>query len=89
MVRNDETRFREFPSAFQIDPSWYERYWLQQPAPRKPGLVAFFRRIISQQRLTGRQDLAASNNAPSIAGVRKWFTDAGRATAAMLSDYRQ
>jgi hypothetical protein len=48
MTRNAETRVREFPILFQVDPSWYERYWLQQPAPRKPGILAFFRRILWQ-----------------------------------------
>ena len=32
---------------FQVDPSWYERYWWHDSAPRKPGLFAFFRRILS------------------------------------------
>ncbi len=49
MARNDESRVREFPSAFQVDPSWYERYWWQQPAPRQPVIFDFFRRIFSRQ----------------------------------------
>jgi hypothetical protein len=61
MARNDETRVREFPMFFQVDPSWYERHWLQQPAPRKPGIFAFFRRILSQQRLTRRQDAQSAS----------------------------
>jgi hypothetical protein len=73
MARNDETRVSEFFIPFQVDPSWYERYWWQQPAPRKPGIFAFFRRILSQQRLTRRQDPAASNNAPAIVGLHKWL----------------
>lgn len=61
MARNDETRVGELLIPFQVDPSWYERYWLQQPAPRKPGIFAFFRRILSQQRLTRRQDVRADH----------------------------
>jgi len=30
---------------------------------------------------------AASNNAPAIVALRKWFTDAGRATEAALPEY--
>ena len=56
MARNDETRVGGFPRLFQVDPSWYERDWLQEPAPRKPGTFAFLRRIISQLQLTRRQD---------------------------------
>ena len=41
--------------SFQVDPSWYERYWWHDSGPRKPGIFAFFRRILSQQRLTRRQ----------------------------------
>ena len=59
MARNDETRVGAFPRLFQVDPTWYERDWLQEPAPRKPGIFAFFRRIVSQLRLTGRQDARA------------------------------
>ena len=61
MARNDETRAREFLALFQVDPSWYERYWWQEPAPRKRGIFAFFRRILSQQRLTRRQDVRADH----------------------------
>ena len=39
---------------FRVDPSWYERYWWHDSAPRKPGIFAFFRRILSQQRLSRR-----------------------------------
>jgi hypothetical protein len=62
MARNDKTCAREFLALFQVDPSWYERYWLQQPAPRKPGIFAFFRRILSQLRLTRRQDAQAEHS---------------------------
>jgi len=62
MARNEETRVRGFPILFQVDPSWYERYWLQEPAPRKPGIFAFFRRLLSQQRLTRRQDVPADHH---------------------------
>ena len=55
MARNEEPRAWESLMLFQVDPSWYERYWLQQPAPRKPGKFAFFRRILSQLRLTRRK----------------------------------
>jgi hypothetical protein len=57
MARNDETRARDFLACFQVDPSWYERYWWQEPAPRKPGIFAFFRRILSQQRWARRRDV--------------------------------
>jgi hypothetical protein len=57
MARNGETRGRKFLTVFQVDPSWYERYWLQELAPRKPSMFAFFCRILSQQRLAKRQDL--------------------------------
>jgi hypothetical protein len=33
--------------AFHVDPSWYENYWWRDSAPRKLGLLAFFRRIVS------------------------------------------
>ena len=64
MARKDETGVPEFLIPFQVDQSWYERYWLQQPAPRKPGIFAFFRRILSQQRLTRRQDVRAEHEIP-------------------------
>jgi hypothetical protein len=41
MARNDE----RFQIPFQVDPSWYERYWWHDPAPRRPGVFAFFRRL--------------------------------------------
>jgi hypothetical protein len=31
------------PCAFQTDPSWYETYWYEEPAPRRPS--PFSRRI--------------------------------------------
>ena len=62
MARKDETGVPGFLIPFQVDPSWYERYWLQQPAPRKPGIFAFFRRILSQLRLTRRQDAQAEHS---------------------------
>lgn len=52
MARDDKTRVGGFPRLFQVDPSWYERAWLQEPAPQKPGMFAFLRRIFSQLRLT-------------------------------------
>ena len=27
-------------SAFQVDSSWYEEYWLTPPKPRPPGMIA-------------------------------------------------
>jgi hypothetical protein len=61
MARNGEAYVREFPIPFQVDPSWYDRYWLQQPAAPKPGIFAFFRRILSQRRLTRRQGVRADH----------------------------
>jgi len=55
MARDDETRVGECPRLFQVDPSWYETAWLQEPAPRKAGIFAFLRRVFSQLRLTRRQ----------------------------------
>jgi uncharacterized protein len=60
MARKDE----RFLIPFQVDPSWYERYWWQAPAPRRPGIFAFFRRILSQQRLIRRQDVRADHQIP-------------------------
>jgi len=34
-----------WPRLFQVDPSWYERYWWSDPAPRRLNAFAFFRRI--------------------------------------------
>ena len=62
MARNEEPRAGESLRLFQVDPSWYERYWLQEPAPRKPGIFAFFRRLLSQPRLTRRQDGQAEHS---------------------------
>jgi hypothetical protein len=64
MARKDETGVPEFLIPFQVDQSWYERYWWQDSAPRKPGLFAFFRRILSRQRLTRRQDVRADHEIP-------------------------
>jgi hypothetical protein len=47
MARNDETGVPEFLIPFHVDRSWYERYWWHDSAPRKPGIFAFFRRILS------------------------------------------
>jgi hypothetical protein len=55
---------------FHVDPSWYERYWWQDSAPRKPGIFAFFRRILSQQRLTRRQDVRADPQIPHSPSMR-------------------
>ena len=62
MARNDETGVPEFLIPFQVDRSWYERYWWHDSAPRKPGIFAFFRRILSQLRLTRRQDAQAEHS---------------------------
>jgi hypothetical protein len=51
---------------FHVDPSWYERYWWHDSAPRKPGIFAFFRRILSQQRTTRRQDVRADHRIPAL-----------------------
>ena len=64
MARNEEPRAGESLMLFQVDPSWYERYWWQDSAPRKPGIFAFFRRILSQQRLTRRQDVRTDHEIP-------------------------
>lgn len=57
MARNDETRARDFLACFHVDPSWYERYWWQEPTPRKSGLFAFFRRVLSQRPWARRRDV--------------------------------
>src|SRR6201984_2365204 len=64
VARNDETCAREFLIPFRVDRSWYERYWWHDSAPRKPGIFAFFRRILSQQRTTRRQDVRADHRIP-------------------------
>jgi hypothetical protein len=61
MLRDDETRVGGFPRLFQVDPSWYERAWLQEPAPRKPGIFAFLWWIFSQPRLTRSQGARAEH----------------------------
>ena len=55
---------------FHVDPSWYERYWWHDSAPRKPGIFAFFRRILSQQRMTRRQDVRADHRIPHSPSMR-------------------
>lgn len=57
MARKDKTGVPEFLIPFQVDQSWYERYWWQDSARRKGGIFAFFRRILSQHRLAMRQDV--------------------------------
>src|ERR1043165_2621051 len=52
--------------VFHVDPSWYERYWWQDSAPRKSTIFAFFRRILSQQRPTRRQDVRADHRDPAL-----------------------
>jgi hypothetical protein len=32
---------------FQVDPSWYERHWWSDPAPRRRNAFASFHRILS------------------------------------------
>ena len=59
MARKDETGVPEFLIRFQVDQSWYERYWWQDSARRQRGIFAFFRRILSRQRSAGRQDVRA------------------------------
>src|SRR3954467_3484352 len=65
MARNEKTDVPEFLIPFQVDQSWYERYWWQDSAPRKPGIFAFFRRILSQQRVAAAAllDVRASRQA--------------------------
>jgi hypothetical protein len=55
---------------FHVDPSWYERYWWHDSAPRKSGIFAFFRRILSQQRTTRRQDVRADHRIPHSPSMR-------------------
>jgi hypothetical protein len=55
---------------FHVDPSWYERYWWDDSAPRNPGIFAFFRRILSQQRTTGRQDVRPDHRIPHSLSTR-------------------
>jgi hypothetical protein len=70
MARNDETGVPEFLIPFQVDRSWYERYWWHDSAPRKPGIFAFFRSILSQQRLTRHQDVRADHQIPHSPSMR-------------------
>jgi hypothetical protein len=62
MARKDETGVPEFLIPFQVDQSWYERYWWQDSARRKRGMFAFFRRILLEQRLARRQDVRAEHD---------------------------
>ena len=61
---------------FQVDPSWYENYWWRDSAPRKPGILAFFRRIVSHPSypfaaaMTGRQDVRADHQLPHLPSMR-------------------
>jgi hypothetical protein len=41
MARNDETGVPEFLIPFQVDRSWYERYWWHDSAPRKARHIRF------------------------------------------------
>jgi hypothetical protein len=66
MARKDETGVPEFLIPFQVDQSWYERYWWQDSARRKRGIFAFFRRILSEQRLARRQDVRAEHEIPRL-----------------------
>ena len=34
-------------NLFQVDPSWYERYWWSDPAPRRRSAFGYFHRILS------------------------------------------
>ena len=34
-------------NLFQVDPCWYERYWWNDPAPRRRNAFASFHRILS------------------------------------------
>jgi hypothetical protein len=72
MARKDETGVPEFLIPFQVDQSWYERYWWQDSAPRKPGLFAFFRRILSQQRLTRRLDVRTKGQRRVVRGAENF-----------------
>jgi len=64
MARKDEAGVPEFLIPFQVDQSWYERYWWQDSARPKRGIFAFFRRILSEQRLARRQDVRAEHEIP-------------------------
>src|SRR3954449_359855 len=64
MARNEKTDVPEFLIPFQVDQSWYERYWWQDSARRKRGILAFSRRILSEQRLARRQDVRAEHEIP-------------------------
>jgi len=65
---------------FKVDPSWYERYWWHDSAPRKPGIFAFFRRILSQQRLTRRQGVRAHHQIPHSPSMWAARLNVGRPT---------
>jgi hypothetical protein len=55
---------------FHVDPSWYDSYWWRESAPRKPGLLAFLRRMVSHPSypfaatMTRRQDVRADRQIP-------------------------
>jgi hypothetical protein len=34
-------------NLFRVDPSWYERYWWSDSAPRRRGAFGYFHRILS------------------------------------------
>src|SRR3954465_4042047 len=70
MARKEKTDVPEFLIPFQVDQSWYERYWWEDSAPRKPGIFAFFRRILSQQRTTRRQEVRADHWIPHSPSLR-------------------
>src|SRR5436305_568662 len=70
MARKDETGVPEFLIPFLVDQSWYERYWWQDSARRKRGIFAFFRRILSEQRLARRQDVRAEYEIPRLSSMR-------------------
>src|SRR5436189_5852385 len=64
MARKGETGVPEFLIPFQVDQSWYERYWWQDSARCNRGIFAFFRRILSEQRLARRQDVRPEHEIP-------------------------
>ena len=40
---------------FQVDPSWYEKYWLREPVPRRLSAFALFRRGLQRfRKIQGR-----------------------------------
>ena len=83
MARKDETGVPEFLIPFQVDQSWYERYWWQDSARRQRGIFAFFRRILSEQRLARRQDVRAEHEIPS--GAPRTFASPSHASSGFIS----